>query len=321
MAETYINGFNTFVATTMTVGTTMFVTQAAPVASGFRVLVDSEMMLVTSGGNLTTWTVTRGIEGTTIANHFTGAAIIVILTAGSLDALRTQWNGFGTYASKPTSGMKTGDRYRCTDSPYEYIYNGTTWDAYAYGYKVVEPSLAAFTQVAVDKSTFDTTHGGIYQMVVGAGSTEHAQVLAQTLPATPYYVDAAFSMIILANNGGCGSGVSAGTATSNAFALNRVGWESNANWVYESTLNNSTTSWNANRGQINVMPVVPMIWTRVYDDGTTNRTFYISPNGYNWHQMYQEGRTATFTPNQGVLVVSPYNSDFHIHWLHFSMHN
>jgi len=55
-------------------------------AAEFRILIDSELMLVASkgSGDERTWTVTRGIEGTTIAAHSAGASVYQPLTAGGL---------------------------------------------------------------------------------------------------------------------------------------------------------------------------------------------------------------------------------------------
>lgn len=65
--------------------TTVVVTSAASFsASGnFRIIVDSEIMLVTSVSS-NTFTVTRGVEGTSGASHSSGASCTHVLTAASL---------------------------------------------------------------------------------------------------------------------------------------------------------------------------------------------------------------------------------------------
>ena len=66
--------------------TTLTVTAAAgfPAEAQYRIRIDDELLLVTAGAGTTTWTVTRGIEGTTAATHSNGAAVIHVLTAGAL---------------------------------------------------------------------------------------------------------------------------------------------------------------------------------------------------------------------------------------------
>lgn len=56
-----------------------------PTSGRFRVLIDSEILIVTAVSG-TTFTVTRGAEGTTGASHSSGATVRLILTAASFDA-------------------------------------------------------------------------------------------------------------------------------------------------------------------------------------------------------------------------------------------
>ena len=51
--------------------TTITVTSSAdfPLEGEFRILVESEIMLVTAGWGTTSWTVTRALDGTTAASH------------------------------------------------------------------------------------------------------------------------------------------------------------------------------------------------------------------------------------------------------------
>ncbi len=55
-----------------------------PASAQYRVLVDSEIMIVTGGIGTGVLTVTRGAEGTTAAHHGAGAAVTHVLTAGAL---------------------------------------------------------------------------------------------------------------------------------------------------------------------------------------------------------------------------------------------
>jgi hypothetical protein len=62
-----------------------------PTGPQFRILIDSELLLVTAVSvsvSGTTWTVTRGIENTTAASHVAGATITGVLTAGALSQLK-----------------------------------------------------------------------------------------------------------------------------------------------------------------------------------------------------------------------------------------
>lgn len=80
--QTALNGAITNVATAITVtGST-----GMP-AANFRVRVDNEIMLVTSIGAGTNWTVTRAQEGSTGVAHADGAYVVHVLTAAGLQ----QW--------------------------------------------------------------------------------------------------------------------------------------------------------------------------------------------------------------------------------------
>jgi Tfp pilus assembly protein PilV len=49
-----------------------------PASAEFRVQVDSEVFVVTAGAGTTSWTVTRGADGTTAVAHTSGAAVTLV---------------------------------------------------------------------------------------------------------------------------------------------------------------------------------------------------------------------------------------------------
>lgn len=55
-----------------------------PTTGQFRILIDSELLLVTANNGSGTLTVTRGVEGTIAATHSNGASVTAILTDQSL---------------------------------------------------------------------------------------------------------------------------------------------------------------------------------------------------------------------------------------------
>lgn len=90
MAESYTNNFsgttlngainNAVTSLTLTSGTNF------PTAN-FRLLIDSEIMLVGSRSGTSCSSITRGVEGTTAASHSNGATVTHVLTAASLLAV------------------------------------------------------------------------------------------------------------------------------------------------------------------------------------------------------------------------------------------
>lgn len=91
MSETFSNGGTAALSAGVDNSvTTLPVTSntGLPTSANFRIRVDSEIMLVTSGGQSSgSWTVTRGVESTTAASHSTGAIVTQVLTAGALGTL------------------------------------------------------------------------------------------------------------------------------------------------------------------------------------------------------------------------------------------
>jgi hypothetical protein len=95
--EQFSNGAQTTLNGTIASNvSSLIVTSAAlfPATGNFRILIDSELMLVTGvSGN--TFTVTRSIEGTAPSIHQNGAPVTEVLTAGGLaQTIADNLNGF-----------------------------------------------------------------------------------------------------------------------------------------------------------------------------------------------------------------------------------
>src|SRR5690348_6298844 len=80
LAQTTLNGAINNSVTSITVASS----SGFPSSAQYRVRVESEIMLVTAGAGTTSWTVTRGAEGTTAVAHSTGVSVYHVLTAGAL---------------------------------------------------------------------------------------------------------------------------------------------------------------------------------------------------------------------------------------------
>lgn len=86
--ENLSNDFATTLASaiTDTIGTAISVVSGTgSPAVQFRIRIDDEIMLVTSKGAGTNWTVQRGVEGTTAATHIIATAVAHIITAAGLE--------------------------------------------------------------------------------------------------------------------------------------------------------------------------------------------------------------------------------------------
>jgi hypothetical protein len=99
MNEYYINNYTPTVGSggINTSSTSLPVSSIAPVNSGFRILVGSELMLVTGGGTTLTWTVSRAVESTVAAAHNFGDVINIVLTQAGFTNILNQTNLWGAY--------------------------------------------------------------------------------------------------------------------------------------------------------------------------------------------------------------------------------
>lgn len=205
MSENYCNAFPcNLVATINAVNNTLMVTAAAPIVGSFRILVDSELMWVSSGGTTQTWNVVRGIEGTTAAGHLQGAAVTVVLTAGSIAAILPS-NLIGTYANfqnnYATKTPAAGTRYNCTDSIYDFIFDGTSWvpKGPIPGMVPINPAQWTLTTSGSDWIGSSTFNGGVWSAVV-SNSFSTSITLNAALPPFPYTVLIYFTATLFANN-------------------------------------------------------------------------------------------------------------------------
>lgn len=87
-AESFTNLSSSYLsaAITSTSATSLTVLGGSWPTANFRVRIDSEILFVSSVSG-TTFTVIRGIEGTTSATHSAGAFIFQVITAGSLTSI------------------------------------------------------------------------------------------------------------------------------------------------------------------------------------------------------------------------------------------
>jgi hypothetical protein len=110
-ANTTLNGSINNTTTTVVVN----VAASFPSSPNFRILIDSEIMLVT-GVASNTFTVSRAQENTVATVHNNGTNVIHIFTSGALQQFRADTISSGTYSSLPAEGT-AGRIYLATDSP------------------------------------------------------------------------------------------------------------------------------------------------------------------------------------------------------------
>jgi hypothetical protein len=115
MTENFSNDFSTTlngaIADGITTSITVLSGAGAP-AANFRIRIDNELLLVTSVGAGTNWTVVRGIEVTSAVSHLTGATVAHTITLGGLQQYLLE-----NYVSGNAPAATGTDTYAANYSP------------------------------------------------------------------------------------------------------------------------------------------------------------------------------------------------------------
>jgi len=194
--ELFVNGaINTTLASGITnVATSLTVASATgfPTSGNFRIVVESEIMLVTAVSG-TTFTVTRGVEGTNPAAHSGGTIVKVSLTGGSINQWRSDNFQTGPYSSLPSG--REGDLYRPTDAPYIMRYDATNgWECFGPVWKRNPPKLSNFTKTVygTDPGAVDT-NGHVYGKLLGNNALNAVCYSVPVPGSTPWDCTIGFS--------------------------------------------------------------------------------------------------------------------------------
>jgi len=275
----------------------------------FRILIDSEIMLVT-GVSGTTLTVSRHQEGTSAIAHSTGADVKHVLTAGALDARdQNDLAAYDALASRPAAGVP-GRIFLPTDGLFLERDNGAAWEKFGPIWPMTPPAAADFgTWVNQGSATIVDNKGAIFLDSGPATSGENLRCQVKAYPAAPFTVEMAF----LVNAWGYGgayatAGLCIRDSGSGKIVAYGVGGSSSSmetrgvKYNSPTSVSGEVTGWPSNRHCYDS----PLIWLRYYDDGTTNRVISFSHDGINWTQMVSIVRTDWITPNQIGISVNSY---------------
>ena len=252
-----------------------------PTEGDFRVIVDTEIMLVTAVSG-STFTVTRGVEGTSAANHVADSQVAQILTIGGLSTIQYE-------SMDPFAGLRPP--YRIMDT------NGALIDH------------TDFTSINPGSTTYTTdANGNIVAEIVTAGAFDF-RMLARTAPTPPYTIRAAMVMpngAIATAGPACGLGFRKTNEQLTMF-INQPDGASNLvvnNYTTPSTgLANAITAqiWETGRGGI--------FWMEIEDDNTDLK-FRYSKDGISFSELGTIGRTSHMAggPDQVVFWVDQTNA-------------
>ena len=146
-----------------------------PTGGNFRIIIDSEIMLVTAVQGKT-FTVTRAQEGTSAASHNAAAAVFHVLTAGSLAQRDIEQFATGAIANCDAAGQ-AGRLYMPTEGLVNQD-NGSAWDMMPF-HRFTPPVSTDYTWVNQGSSTVADTKGMMVLRPVDVASGDNLRCLGQ----------------------------------------------------------------------------------------------------------------------------------------------
>jgi hypothetical protein len=268
---------------------------------GTTITISGGVITSTSSGGMTNPMTTAGdvIYGGTSGTptRLAGGTSGYVLTSnGATSAPSWQaWSGgssgvlYGTRASLPGTIPASGTEYKCTDSPYSYISNGTAWLAFFMGMPVTEPVTGNFSWYNQSTAAVDTTYGGERLSIGSSGSTGFV-TRGKSYPGTAFTQTFGFLLQ------GANNALHIRNATPNLmdWRVNTdgaftIGWDL---W----TSPNSPSGGSQIQSPSSLYPIWgPILFLRFQDDGTNRSLSYSADNKF-FIVWRTESRTASMTP-------------------------
>jgi hypothetical protein len=226
-----------------------------------------------------------------------------LLTRDGLKQLLKDFNGYGVHTSKPTGTDYTvGSRYKASNTPYVWYFNGTIWKPHVYGYPVTEPVDGDFSWVNQVSANVSTAFGGV-MMSAPLSSSANFRCRVKAAPATPYTITVMFN--VTSRHPGSGNPwvatllfrESGSGKLSTIYHVWSPSEMPNPDVVTQVSNWNSPTSFNANPATYGSVRTGNPYWLRISDDGS-NRDYSMSGDGYNFVSVYSIGCTTFLTADQ-----------------------
>lgn len=229
-----------------------------------------------------------------------GDLVLNTLTVGGMNQIRNDISLMGTYANLPNPAsafLVSGQRYKQTDGPYEFIYDGTVWKAFFMGYECVLPLSSSFSWINQGSATIDNTLGFAQLATPGSNGSTDLRVRTETQPSTPYTLDAICTVNFLQSAGNVSFGVGFRDSGSTKLITLHIEYSTSTLAAWQVNRWNSPTSFNAAQAT-GVAGSVPSngvpLFVRLKNDGT-NLTFYVG-DGQSWFEFYTEAVGTFITP-------------------------
>jgi hypothetical protein len=296
MSEIFVNDPSTTLNGAITSATTTLVVNAGggfPTSGNFRIRIEDELLLVTAVTG-TTWTVTRGVEGTVAVTHGNTTPVNAYLTAGALTQFSSETNGVGLWSALPTIPPQTNSFYEASDSIYDAISTGTgSWNYYGPAYRLYPPSFQTWSWVNQGTATV-TNAGGSIQIQDVAGSNT-PRLYMKSVPTPPYKIHMRFNFLSNGNDSGTFGGFYWRESSTGKFVM-AVMRANGVPSVYSST-STTTPAYTQIFDPSAFFPnsLSTGCWNYVYADDGTNKSYGMTVDGSTILNMTTWARNTGFT--------------------------
>ena len=288
-----------------------------PANGDFWIRIDSEILKVTARTS-DTLTVVGAQDGTSAANHSTGATVRWVLDLSALDQLRQDIHQTGAIAS--ASAEKAGNLYLTNNSLYLLRDTGAAFTYFGPLWKMTPPPSAGWSWDNQGSSTIDSTNGYEYLSAPKTGATA-ISVRYRTAPSTPYTITAAFLFDISGMPpGSSGTKLNSGIGLCFRDAAGKlIDWRMatdasgpgfiTSKWTTATSFSAAYTTYQSGAATSSLLPSFcrQLQWMRIEDDNT-NLKFYWSIDGFHWKQFDSRTRTDFFASGPNAYGFFAYNN-------------
>lgn len=278
---------------------------AFPTTGQFRIRIDDELLLVTAVSGIT-FTVTRGVEGTTADSHTDTTSVVHVLTKAAREKWREDNVGSDTLANRPAAG-RTGALFIPSDGLSIQRDSGAAWMSFGPVFRQIQPPVVSdFTWVNQEGATA-VDQGGTILLTDPEHNGIDARLLVKAAPSTPYTITARFVRCCRAFSGSAFVRFGLLFRDSGGDAFRAILWQFTPNSSNGTKI--AVHSYAAPSGVVSALLAATFIgvdednsYFRIEDDGT-DRNFYVSPDGITYLRIYTEANDAGFTADQVGFVL------------------
>ena len=263
-----------------------------PTSGNFRIRIDSELIMVTAVSG-TTFTITRGIEGTTAASHSGGAEVAQILTAGGID--RFMWDR-GLRLRPPFGITKFGAPMTVSDFTWFNQGSATAIDSN----KVIYMTCPNDTGQQV-RGLVTSMPTPPYTVVVGVRPQLYNRLITNVHDGDVQVLP------ILARDSGSSKieAIRTKAVGNDTTSIDTGGFRTNIDKYTDSTTFSASYLTNGIEPFFNGN----VWWYKLEDDGT-DFTWFFSTNGYHWFELESHSRTTFLaSPDQIGFALNPAGTD------------